>query len=386
MDLLEPAHWTLPDPKRVIEILRERDPASRERHVQHWSFSKQVSPLSLYCYLKSRFGDPNGFAMTLRTPSVDNLIHWHYTLQCGDVVIDVHGLDTRTTIAMHDAGSDDLDWRGLESSLSREIESKATEVRSVRDGLERWKLFVNPYKKLSDGIRGHLRRLDELEPQARTIPEPTADEEDLAQFKVAMLKAQHVCGEVASICASLRMMAPVLGESAVNLLLCILGKPEIRTDQRMRDSVSREHIDVRLRKIHLSCDGISAIQGSEDEVKAFHRLMQNRNDLLHGNVPVPKNSTPSEVVYFDHRTIPLVEEHRSLAEIALRTSVADLGVEQARSDVAVAERFVAFLLSKLDGDVKDAVEIAFDQLQLGYHPTEKRLGAILPSHRTDLII
>ena len=386
MELLEPSRWVRPDPSRVVEVLRARDREARGRRRERWSFTERISPLKLYCYLKSRFGDPNGFAMTLRDPSVDNLIHWHFTLQCEDVVIDLHGLDARTTITAHDVECPDVDWPTLEANLDREITAASNEIKAVQNGLERWKLFVNPYKKLSDGIRGHLQRLDELEPQARKIPEPPSADGNAAQFKVDMLKAQQTCSEVASICASLRMMAPVLGESAINLLVCILGRPEIRMDQRMRDSVSRENIDLRLRKLHLNCDGIGAIQGSEEEFKAFHRLMQNRNDLLHGNVPLPTKSTESEVVYFDHRTIPLFSEQRSFAEIALRTTVADLDIEQARRDVAVAEQFVEFLMSKLHRDVKEPVEIAFNQLHLGFHATEKRLGAVLPSVRADLIV
>ena len=384
--LQDPSQWCLPDPKKVVEVLQERSTPGTKARSRRWSFTARISPLRLYCYLKARFGEPNGFAMTLRSPTVDNLIHWHYTLQCHEVVFDIHGLDTRTTITAHAEEASDEEWSRLERGLVEEFTAAETEIKSVQRSLERWKLFVNPYRRLLDGVLGHTRRLDELEPQVRSVTSASLGPVGTAEFRVGLLKAQHVCSEVASICSSLRMMAPVLGESAVNLLLCLLGKPEIRRDQHLRESASREKIDLRVRKLHLHCDGMGAVTGSEEAFKSFHRLMQGRNELLHGSVPLPTKSSRNETVYFDQSNIPLVEDQRSFEEMALRTSLDDLGIEDARADISVAKQFVDFLLAKVRPEVRRSVELAFNQTHLGFHAEDRRLRVILPTVRTDVIL
>jgi hypothetical protein len=50
----------------------------------YWICRKQVTPLLMYCYLKSRFGSANGVQMLLKNQHADNLIHWEYHIKVGD--------------------------------------------------------------------------------------------------------------------------------------------------------------------------------------------------------------------------------------------------------------------------------------------------------------
>ena len=64
---------------------------------------------------------------------------------------------------------------------------------------------------------------------------------------------------------------------------------------------------MRIKSLPLCCEGFEhPITGSEELFKAFLRLMNRRNDLLHGNVD-PKAST-GEDIDFDQGTIPLIGE------------------------------------------------------------------------------
>jgi hypothetical protein len=42
---------------------------------------QRLSPVDMYCYLKARFGEPNGVQNILRSDSSDNWIHWEYSLR-----------------------------------------------------------------------------------------------------------------------------------------------------------------------------------------------------------------------------------------------------------------------------------------------------------------
>ena len=116
--------------------------------------------------------------------------------------------------------------------------------------------------------------------------------------------------------------------------------------------------------------------------KEFLRLMNRRNDRLHGNVD-PTKGTGHEV-YFDHRFIPLFARSQGLTQLALEHALANVDPDAAIRDWEAARGFVAFLLAKLDGPVKDGVDLAFCQQQLGYRPETRSIGVILPQARVGL--
>src|SRR5258708_250711 len=82
--------WRPVNPAFMLKKLKGELPRGP---VSQWILHKGISPLDLYVYLKARFGDPNGFQMTLKSPSSDNYAHWHWTLQHEDSVIEFMGLN-----------------------------------------------------------------------------------------------------------------------------------------------------------------------------------------------------------------------------------------------------------------------------------------------------
>src|SRR5262249_43303669 len=71
------SNWTIPDPKELASNLEDQ---ATSRVVALWANDGSISPLDLYCYLKARFGPPNGISMLFRKSSSDNAIQWHYTI------------------------------------------------------------------------------------------------------------------------------------------------------------------------------------------------------------------------------------------------------------------------------------------------------------------
>jgi hypothetical protein len=57
-----------------------------------------LTQLDLFCYLKARFGEPNGFQNFLRKDDSDNYIHWEYQIRAGTVDIDFMGSDRQIHI------------------------------------------------------------------------------------------------------------------------------------------------------------------------------------------------------------------------------------------------------------------------------------------------
>lgn len=162
--VINPQQWKLPDPTRVIGALKSRKESgvADTPKGSRWTFSKNIVPVDLYGYLKLRFGPPNGFAMTLRSSSVDNLIHWNYTLECPDSIIDLHGMDTEINVTAYTAILDDLGWKALESNLLSEFKQNQKALASVKQEFEKWHLFVNPYRRLTGIVDRFEQRLNQI--------------------------------------------------------------------------------------------------------------------------------------------------------------------------------------------------------------------------------
>lgn len=376
--MTDPTEWTLPDPKVVLAAM---DPRSERGNRENWVFTRQISSVDLYSYLKHRFGEPNGFAMTLRTPSVDNFIHWNYTIASGPAILDVRGLDLHNAItAFLPTNTERPDWPRLERGLLEEFRHTRDGMKTVRERFEKWRLFINPHHVLRVKLERQVKRLVELDLKNAGVSEDPQSAEELPQYQEHLAKCQSIYQEAMALCVDIQLSAPVFGESAVNLLTRLLAKPEVRADQRLFEDHCRRNIDVRVRGLNLICDGFAGrIDGSEEPFKEFLRLMSRRNDLLHGNVD-PKKGTGHEV-YFDHRFIPLWASSQGLTQLALEHALANVNPDAAIRDWEAARRFVALLLTKLDARVRDGVEQAFAQQQLGYRPETGSIGVILPQAR-----
>ena len=105
---------------------------------------KTLSPVDVYCYLKARFGEPNGLQNRLRRDTSDNLFHWDFNLKadCEDVYIS----GTNREVHLHlSEGLANEDWpkliRAIKSDYARVGEAKSAIMRS----LEKWVIFPNRF-------------------------------------------------------------------------------------------------------------------------------------------------------------------------------------------------------------------------------------------------
>ncbi len=251
-------------------------------------------------------------------------------------------------------------------------------IREVQDSFERWQLFLNPYHRLTAIVDQYERRLRSISiPKVLPPPIPSTREQ-LERFRKEMNAAAELYQEAMALCVSLEMIAPVMGEAAINFIMLILAKPGIRTDQRMQEDFTRRPIDVRIKSLSLVCDGVVVpITGAEAPFKDFLRIMNRRNDSLHGNID-PRKATGDEI-FFDLHNIPLLKTQRSFGEVALSSALANLSPDSAIADVQTVRRFVEFILSCLDPRAKAVVQKLMAEQLLGFRPKTGTIGAILPT-------
>jgi hypothetical protein len=140
------------------------------------------------------------------------------------------------------------------------------------------------------------------------------------------------------------------------------------------DSILRSQIDVRVKTLHLNCNGLNGPYNQDDDrLKNFLRLMDKRNDLLHGNVLPEKNTFDN--IYFDG-TIPITEYPTDLSVEFSKQNLFMLEEEKVEKDYNTLIEFKEYLLSNIKNEIHDQVEHIIDLSQLGWNKRTNRIGVL----------
>jgi len=375
--ILDLSTWELPNPRNPETAYFPAKDSVR-RQMARWILPESLSPLDLFCYLRARFGHPNGPTMLIRQNSTDNLIQWHYTLRTGTIPIDIVGLTSRIEISFtHVPKFSEANQRKLVENIKKDIIKRAPELKTVRQQLERYSLFINPYKRLSDIIDDLQNRLQDLnlnEIQLPRTPTAAVTKKEAEEWSADVKRCQAVFREAALLGTSIRMIAPVLGESFINLLIFSLAKPEIKNDDRLYKDLINKQIDIRIKSLHLYCQGFARpVDTASDSFKNFHTLMNRRNDILHGNID-PLRLKYDEA-YFDG-TIPLFSTQKDFATRCIKEYLSGVEPEIALSDIRTVRGFVDFVLNHLSADYRTLLEMIMNDPKPGWRDDTKRIGIL----------
>ena len=141
-------------PKDYISIIEGED--SRPHVNTRWELVNEIRPVDLYCYLGARFGQPNGLQNFLRNDSSDNLIHWEWVLRTvDDRYVTIQGQNFRTEVWISGSPLDERQKDYFVELIKSDFPSHGAGMKKVRDSLEHWTEFVNPYQR----VRGSIMRL-----------------------------------------------------------------------------------------------------------------------------------------------------------------------------------------------------------------------------------
>lgn len=340
-----------------------------------WANDGSISPLDLYCYLKARYGNPNGLTMLPREDSTDNPIQWQYTLFSDNTMINFYGMNLRLEIQI--ASNNPIfykDWKTFVKILKDDFKKFGPKMSKVRKSLEKWSLFINPFKRFNmivNDIEKQLRDIDLREPTS--LPAIITKKHQKKYFE-ELGKWHENINKARVIGASLRMIAPIFGESFINLIIFILAKKQIKSDIRLYEDLIRKNIDIRIKSLPLYCDGFNKdIKRNAEEFKQFITLMNYRNELLHGNVNPLK--LKFDEVFFD-KTIPLFLDEKRLSKRLVGSSIRYIEPEAALNDVRVVRDFIIFILLHLAPSFRREVEILMYEPVLGWREYTKRIGVL----------
>lgn len=367
-------------PKELMEQLQLDD---RPHFDTFWTLKNEIKPADLYCYLYARFGPPNGMQNFLRGDHSDNLIHWEWALRSQERIILIQGQNFRTEIWLSGKEQSPEARETLISALRGTFATYGSEMGKVRNALEHWIEFVNPYQRIRRSIEILTKELEALD-----VGEDLKDKKDLRDYESPQAWAEDwkrqagKFSQATGLCFGIRSMLPVMAEAFVNLLLYMLMKPVLKKDDRLRKNLIRQPIDVRIKSLSHNCMGFKTdVDYSDDACRRYHSLVNERNDLLHGNVVVDK--LKFNEIYFNGR-VPVFHSYSTMWDRAFGVAQESVGLELLKQERETVENLIEYIISCLDDGKREQVQIFSERHELGICLDDGRLGVLFSGQLIDM--
>lgn len=368
-------------PKEIVARLQSEEPL---RFGVRMCLTNELNPGDLFCYLAARFGTPNGMQSLLRKDDSDNLIHWEWTVQTQSGLISIQGMNFRTEIWIANIeGVEESDKNEIVSQIKSDYRNYEQKLSRIKKSLEQWIEFVNPFQRLRRSVERLLKELDSLglDPDADMISDiwnHKSPEESRRNWEEQTARYSKGLG----LCFGIRAMLPVMAEAFVNVLMFILLRREICSDDRLRENVFRQPIDVRIKSLSLNCNGFDKqIDYSHSACRAFHTLINERNDLLHGNVSIQKLKF-NELMFWGK--VPVFETYRSMWERSIGVEQNTVGLSKLRSEIEVVDSFITYVLSCVGDDLREHVKLILAKYDLGLNKKTGCMGILFPDWLVDI--
>lgn len=354
--------------------------SKKELSIYSWrNFNKELSPLSLYKLLKSKFGIPNGTSMLFKSESTDNLIHWHYTFAVKDCEIHFIGKSSGLEILIKIVPAikfEETDWVVLIDNIKSKYSEYGKQMKEIQAEFQKYTLFINPYTRLNDTLKSLVKELKNLDTREIIRINPmTSSSEEMAEYYKNLESWIKNIERSVTLGTTIRMLSPVLAESFINLIILVFAKEDYKKDNRLYENLIRQQIDIRVKTLHLNCNGFNKpVNGDDETFKNFHTLMNNRNDFLHGNIDPTR--LMFEDVFFDMEYIPLFHEDESIIIKTMKNYLKNVESQKAFADYNTVIMFIAFILSHLNEKQRGYIEHLLMTRMPGYNHQTKGIGIL----------
>ncbi|WP_339900026.1 hypothetical protein [uncultured Gilvimarinus sp.] len=365
--------------KDLLELMKSEN---RPKGCLSYDLVTELKPIDLYCYFYAKYGPPNGLQNMLRNNSSDNLIHWEWTFFIGNSVVTFQSHSVRTELHFIGELSNPPDIGVVVSEIKDDFKSYGKGIKKVRLKLEKWTRYVNPFNRLQVVVKQTIKNIGQLnidiesDRSKMTLTTPSGvGSEGLVEGLLSRYN-NAVCYYF-----SLKSMLPVMAESFVNLVIFILARKEIKDNDRHFQNVIRQQIDIRVQSLHLNCVGFKGvIDYSNEKCKRFHSIINERNDILHGNMDL-KNLRIGDI-YFNGN-VPIFTEYDDLYSRTSGVYLNSIKYDSIISDYDDIINFINYIMDHLEPREKVCIEQLAFRREIGVNSKDGRLGALLPDHMAD---
>lgn len=368
-------------PGEFAEKLQSDD---RPHFDTHWKLENEIKPADLYCYLYGRFGPPNGIQNFLRGDHSENLIHWEWTLRAHGRIILLQGHNFRTELWVSGEELPPSARDQLVANVKATFPQYGQTMGKVRKALEHWVEFINPYHRIRSSVECLMSELEALDVAGQTSRRGGVGEyESPEAWSKEWGRQAEIVSKATGLCFGVRSMLPVMAEAFINLLMYLLMKPALKRDDRLRENLIRQPIDVRIKSLSHNCTGFkSDIDYSHEFCRRYHTLVNERNDLLHGNVVIEK--LKFNELYFNGR-VPIFESYSSMWERAFGVATKSVGMDLLHEERQVVEDFINYVISCLEDKKQEQVRAFCARRDLGMCLDDGHLGILFSGQLVDMV-
>lgn len=370
-------------PLEVSEVIDFLERKNKSKFCTAWVIRNEIKAVDLYCYLGARFKAPNGLQNFLRSDDSDNLVHWEWMVKSGDSFVIIHGLNYRSEVWITNKKFDDADRLEFIDQLKSDFSAHGKKMGNIRSHLEHWTEFVNPYKRVRNAIIKLLAEIDNLNLDADASKNSDlADSLDMIELERVWKEEGSKYSRALGFSFGVRSMLPVMAEAFVNLLLYQLMKPELAKDERIKENIIRQPIDIRIKSLSNNCFGFKIhIDYTNQICKDYHSLVNDRNDLLHGNVVIEKLKFND--LYF-YQKVPIFKKYSTMWDRAFGIEQQFVGLDVIKKELQVVDSLIDYLVSCLDEKLQENVRRVADEFFLGINSENGRLGVLFPTILVDM--
>ena len=337
---------------------------------------RAFSPVDVYCYLKARFGEPNGFQTFLAKDSSDNWIHWDYNLKVDGEDIHISGTYREIHFRLSESLSDQ-DWPVLFQKIKADFGRVGQEKTAVLRSLEKWVIFPNKYIAVSNvcaDLHSNVRKdISVLSPDGVDgTPFHPAESEREQHYRQLVSRMSNLYSNT----LELSLITPVLAEAFINMAILILCRKEVRDNVRQFDAFLRSQIDAKIFDLPYKCRGfVKQIDPEAPEYKNFKRVMDKRNHAIHGNIEPEREQI--EVIYFQGKR-PLFKEAGDHIAKRLEAPLRQYKPEQILKDYDDTHVFLHSLGECLEPSLREQFWQLMEDPYPGYDASRQMVGALLP--------
>lgn len=161
-------------------------------------------------------------------------------------------------------------------------------------------------------------------------------------------------------------------------------RPELKSDERLRSNAIRQPIDVRIKSLSMTCLGFdSQVDYKHAAFKAYHMLVNERNDLLHGNVVLDK--LKFNEVHFSGR-VPIFKKYRSLWERTVGVDIQAVGLHRLANEIRTVDNMVAQLKTHLTPTTREFIEHVSEQRDLALDERRGKFGVLFSRRLVEMLM
>lgn len=306
---LDVENWRISSKAEVLNFLKSKSPPNQSGRIKKNTgsaliFRTHLRPVDIYSYLKARFGAPNGVQTYLRSDDSDNLFHWDYNIKAG--VGDIYILGASRQIHFHLSEKiEDSGWGLLLRTIKRDFARIAKGKSTILKSFEKWAVFENKFAIIAENcaeLHENILEAPEFDSRRLCASNKKILGQSLRRIKDTSKRAATLHGD----CLKLRLLTPIMSEAFIALFIITFCKDEVRRDKGRYTSFMRARIPDRLELLYQNCHSmISPVDKKSDSYKNFMTIINERNDLIHGNMHPEKDFI--EIVYFEGKQ-PIYQE------------------------------------------------------------------------------